>query len=95
MPSMAMMPAMRRHLGSMVSHSPDQMQAMMAAHQERTSALRVILGTPGARPTPARGGPSGVEQHVARQRVGAHRAAIKARAVVIERKLKGLISSGG
>jgi hypothetical protein len=39
MPSMAMMRAMRLHMDSMASLPPDQIQAMMATHQKRTSAM--------------------------------------------------------
>lgn len=44
MPSMTMMPAMRRHMNSMASLPEDQMQAMMATHQERTSAMLDAMG---------------------------------------------------
>ena len=44
MPSMAMMQAMRLHMDSMAALPPDQMQAMMATHQERTSAMLDAMG---------------------------------------------------
>ena len=44
MPSMTMMQAMRLHMDSMAGLPPDQMQAMMATHQERTSAMLDAMG---------------------------------------------------
>jgi hypothetical protein len=41
---MKMMPAMRAHLDSMASMSPDQMQAMMAAHQAQMSEMMDAMG---------------------------------------------------
>ena len=44
MPSMTMMPAMRRHTDSMASLPAGQMQAMITTHQERTSAMLDAMG---------------------------------------------------
>jgi hypothetical protein len=44
MPSMAMMQVMRLHMDSMAALPPDQMQAMMATHQERASAMLDAMG---------------------------------------------------
>jgi hypothetical protein len=41
---MAMMQAMRRHMDSMAALPPERMQAMMATHQERASAMLDAMG---------------------------------------------------
>lgn len=44
MPGMQMMPQMRAHLDSMMPMSPQQMQAMMAMHQDMTSRMMDGMG---------------------------------------------------
>lgn len=44
MSSLAIIPEMRRHMDSMAALPPEQMQAMMAGHQERTSAMLDAMG---------------------------------------------------
>lgn len=45
MPGMQMMPAMRAHLDSMVAMPPDQLAAMLAAHQDMASRMMEAMAT--------------------------------------------------